>query len=164
MRRLGLSILPIAFVVTLFAQEKPDFSGRWVLSPSAVVDRDVPQSLTVKQVVARTNVFEDITIVREFADHARTDTYQIGIVGGTIGGVSRLLGRPVTETRFSVQWDANRLVFKTSSDSEVPGQTQQHSEHTEIWQLAGDGTLIMAVTDRSSSVEPASKVLTYRKD
>jgi hypothetical protein len=171
MQRVLLAVLPVVFVAMLFAQGKPDFSGRWVLASATVADPDVAESLTVKQVIARTNVFgapmepyfSEISIEREFVDHARTDTYQIGTAGGTIGGVGGLGGRPVTQSRVSVQWDADRLVIETSSDSGT-AQAAQHSERKEIWQLDPTGTLTSSVSSSGSGIEPRSNVLTYRKD
>ena len=171
MQRLRLSILPVVFVATLIAQDKPDFSGRWVLAAATVTDPNVAQSLTVKQLIARTNVFgapiepyfSEINIERQFVDHARTDTYQIGIMGGTTGGVVGLGGRPVTQSRFSVLWDADRLVIQTSSDSGT-AQAAQHSERTEIWQLDPTGILTLSVSSSGSGIEPKSNVLTYRKN
>lgn len=172
MQRFGRSMLSIAFVATLAAQDKPDFSGHWVLASATNLDPDVPQSLTVKQTIARTNrfgvpmepFFKEMTIERQYADHASADTYDIGTVGGRTG---RLIGRgsqPITETHFSIRWVVDRLVIETSGTTEVPGQNAQHDERIEIWQLDPTGILTLTVSASASGIESQSKVLTYRRN
>ena len=53
----GLSILSLLVAATVAAQDKPDFSGRWILETSAGAGPDVARSLTVHQPVVRTNVY-----------------------------------------------------------------------------------------------------------
>jgi hypothetical protein len=61
----------------LAAQEKPDFSGSWILE-SGSSGADIPQALSVSQSLVRTNVrgeptnpfFKDITVARPGDRHA----------------------------------------------------------------------------------------------
>jgi hypothetical protein len=70
----------------LAAQEKPDFSGSWILE-SGSSGADIPQALSVSQSLVRTNVrgeptnpfFKDITVTRALATGTRSDTYPIGV-------------------------------------------------------------------------------------
>jgi len=171
-QRVFLPLLPFAYVATLVAQDQPDSSGQWVLASTAFRGPDLAQFLTVKQTIARTNAFgapmepffKEITIERQFVDHSTTDTYQIGTRGGTTGGLIGRNGQPTTQTHFSIRWDDGRLVIETSSDSETPGQSAQHVERTEIWQLDPTGRLRMRVSSSGSGIEPRSSVLTYRRN
>ena len=57
-RHMGwLSILSMLVAATVAAQDKPDFSGRWILETSVPAGPDVARSLTVRQTVVRTNVY-----------------------------------------------------------------------------------------------------------
>lgn len=75
------------------AQDRPDFSGSWVLE-SGSPGPDVPQALSVSQSLVRANVrgepmtpfFKDITITRSLPGGTRSETYQIGVEGGTVSG------------------------------------------------------------------------------
>lgn len=97
MRHTGwLAILSVLLAAPVAAQGKPDFSGHWILETPGGAGPDVAQLLTVRQPVVRTNVygapmppfFKELSVERHFATDARTETYQIGVEGGVVGGVS----------------------------------------------------------------------------
>lgn len=77
----------------LAAQDKPDFSGSWTLE-STLSGAEIPRTLSVAQSMVRANVrgeptepfFKDITVTRALASDTRSDTYEIGVVGGTVSG------------------------------------------------------------------------------
>ena len=177
-RHKGWLAIPSMLVAAAVAvQDKPDFSGHWVLAPSPGSGPDVARSLTVRQSIARTNVygapiepfFKDLTVEREFVSDVRTDTYQIGVEGGTVGGMvpaGRETGSSanISQTRFSVHWEGNRLVIETGSYSGPTRDAGPYTEHTEVWQLDDAGILILSVTDRGSGIESKTKTLTYRKN
>src|SRR5262245_24156245 len=114
------AILLMAIPTAVAAQDKPDFSGRWVLVSSGTPDPSAAQTLSVRQTVTRTNVrggpmqpsFSTLIVERQFADRAATATYQIGVQGGMVGGGD---AQSRTETRHSVRWEGNRLVIETGS-------------------------------------------------
>jgi hypothetical protein len=66
----------------LTAQDKPDFSGRWVLAITQPSDAEIPLALSVRQTLVRTTVrgdpmepfFRDITIERQFETGMRRRT------------------------------------------------------------------------------------------
>jgi hypothetical protein len=177
MRHKGwLSILSMLIAATVAAQDKPDFSGRWILETSAGAGPDVARSLTVRQSIVRTNVygapmepfFKDLTVERELVSEVRTDTYQIGLEGGVVGGIpanrETAPGVNVSQTRFSVRWEGNRLVIDTGSSSGPTREAGPYTEHTEVWQLEAGGMLILSITDRGSGIPSTMKTLTYRKN
>jgi hypothetical protein len=178
MRRLGLlSILSILVADPVEAQDKPDFSGHWVLATSAGSGPDVAQSLTVRQPIVRTDVFgapiepyfKELTVEREVGSRVRTDTYQIGLEGGTVGAVASAGGginpnANRSQTRFSVRWEGDRLVIETASNSGPTSQAGPYTEHTEVWQLNASGMLILSITDRGSGIGSTSITLAYRKN
>jgi hypothetical protein len=134
-----VSIWPVAMGVDA-AQDKPDFSGRWILVASARSDPSVAQSLTVRQPVIRTNVFGapmppsflQLTVDREFIGSTQTDNYQIGVEGGTVGGV---VGGRSFKTHVSVRWEGDRLLIETSSYSGSSRDDGPYREHREEWEL-----------------------------
>jgi hypothetical protein len=140
--------------VTAAAQDKPDFSGRWVLVSASRTGPDVATSLIVRQPVRRTNAFGapmppaflDLVVERQSADRVRTDTFQIGVSGGIVGGGG-------VQSRFSVRWEGNRLVISNENVS---------SEHTEEWELS-QGSLVITTTDRDAGGDTKASTLIYRK-
>src|SRR5438034_5031855 len=119
MRHRGwLSILSMLVAATVAAQDKPDFSGRWILEVSAGAGPDVARSLTVRQPVVRTNVygapmppfFKELRVERQFVTGVRTEAYQIGVEGGTVGGAlptnrGTAPDVNVSQTSFSARWE-----------------------------------------------------------
>lgn len=70
-RNWSIALLMLA-AIGVAAQDKPDFSGRWVLATPQQSDTDIPLVLSVRQTLVRTTVhgepmepfFRDITIER----------------------------------------------------------------------------------------------------
>lgn len=100
------------------AQDKPDFTGSWVLE-SGSSGADIPQSLLVSQSAAQPNVpfSRNIAITRVLAAGTQSETYLIGVGGGTTAGTVR--GFPDRtngpQTHFAVQWDEQALVIERGS-------------------------------------------------
>ena len=137
---------------------------------------DIARALTVRQSIVRTTVwgtpmepfFRDLTVEREFTNGVRSESYQIGVGGGVVGGVDRT-GRGTLpngqrpETRFSVRWDGNGLVIETGNYSGPRRESGRYTEHSEVWWLDAEGRLVMTVTDKSSGAESAAQTLTYQR-
>jgi hypothetical protein len=149
-----LSLLSLVAVVA--AQDKPDFSGQWELVATAASSVDAASRLTVRQPIARTNVFgapmkpafATLTVERAFGDRATTETFQIGIQGGIVGGGG-------VRTRFSVGWEGDSLVIASGKET---------YEHREVWALDPDGLLIITETDTEAGHASTSKRLPYRRN
>ena len=127
MRHAGVPwILSFAIAVSAAAQDQPDLSGRWVLVSSEVADSNAARSLNIRQPVRVTNAlgapmapyFLDLIVEREFADRVTTETHQIGVGGGMVGGTA---GGASYHSRFSVAWQGRRLVFERGSYSGPSG-------------------------------------------
>jgi len=169
-----LAILSMLVVAIVAAQDKPDFSGRWILESSEGAGPDVARSLTVRQTVVRTNVygapmppfFKDLVVERQFGTDVLTETYQIGIEGGTVSGLSadRRIVPEFSQTRFSVRWENNRLVIDTGIYSGPTREAGPYTEHTEVWQLSAAGRLIVSTIDRGSGIATTTNTLMYRKN
>lgn len=157
--------------VGVAAQDKPDFSGRWVLAIPQQSDADIPLALSVRQTVMRTTVrgdpmepfFGEIAIEREFEIGTRSETHLIGVQGGTVSGL-RADGSPTgPRTDHAVKWDGNALVFETGTYTGQYPETGTWAERREIWSFEADGRLRVAITSRSSGDGPRAVTLHYRR-
>ena len=89
MRTILSLLLLTSLVAVVEAQEKPDFSGSWVLQDPPQSNVDIPRMLTIRQPLRRTTargepmppVFLDLAVERHFESEVRTDTYHIGTGG-----------------------------------------------------------------------------------
>jgi hypothetical protein len=170
------SVLSILVAATVAAQSQPDFSGRWVLAHPEAAGAGVAGALTVRQPIVRTNVhgvpmepvFKEITVERQFGTDTQADTFQIGVHGGTVGGVvangaATGAGPDIPQTRFFVRWEDNRLVIDTGRYSGSTREAGPYTERTEVWQLDAAGMLIVTITDRGPGAESTTRTLTYRR-
>ena len=155
--------LALFAAVTLPAQERPDFSGRWVLDSPRESGPDIPSALSVRQSVARTT---DITIERRFASGTTSDAHAIGLVGGVVSGVARGVRADAsasTASHHSVRWEGDTLVFESGSSTEQPSGRTTWAERLEVWSLQPDGRLRVVVTRRSSHESTDEVVALYRR-
>src|SRR5438094_4347015 len=119
-KALWVVVLTVLVGSSLPAQDGPDFTGRWILESPSQPAPDTPRALSVRQSLVRTNVrrepmrpfFKDITIEREFESGTRSETHEIGVVGGMllVPGSDGRTGGP--GQHHAVRWDANALVFE----------------------------------------------------
>jgi hypothetical protein len=172
-RAVCLFLLIVAVAASAPAQEKPDYSGRWVLVAASAPGPAAASSLVVRQVMKRTNVrgyplpmpFLELAVERTLGDRVTRDAYLIGAdraSGGISGG---MVGGGGSRTRFSTrwEWEENRFVITTATSSSSAGDAEASSEHREVWELDSSGQLIIAVTDRDGS-ESKSNKFTYRRN
>ena len=159
--RLCLVVLVSVIVGTAAAQGKPDFLGRWVLVSPDDVAEDVARELVVRE------SFEaPVTVMRverRSKAEVRSDRYQVGLVGGTVGGIGEGGRNSNARTVFSVAWRGDTLVIETGNYSGSIEEPGPYSEHGETWSLDAQGRLVMTVTDRASGTEPRTIQLTYRR-
>jgi len=155
------------------AQDKPDFSGDWILvSPTDATN--AAQTLTVRQSFTRESVkgtpidppLITHAVERRLDSGLHSDVYTIGTVGGIVSG---LVGNSATglssqtqETRFTTTWDGDTLVIDTRYSGR-PADVGAESEHKEVWSLDPRGALLLTVTDQSPGTQPVTTNLIYRR-
>jgi hypothetical protein len=152
------AIVMVSLGAALTGQDKPDFSGSWVLE-SSVSAVDIPQTMSVSQSIRRTNVrgepmtphFNEITITRG----PRSGTFRIGLLGGTVSG-SR-------HTHQGVVWAEQALVFEDGSYTGLVAGSGDWEERREVWALDSSGRLRVAITTSGSASAPAAVTLVYRR-
>jgi hypothetical protein len=170
-KTLCLVVLPFVIGAALGAQDQPDFSGRWILESPSQTAPDIPRVLSVRQLLVRTNVrgeamepfFKDIDIDREFETVTRSETHQIGVMGGVVPGVRRDGSPDGPRRHHAVKWDGNALVFEGGS---YTGQTREAgvwTERREVWSLDLDDRLRVTITSRGSGDVSNTVTLVYRR-
>lgn len=152
-------------------QDKPDFSGRWVLESAAEPALETPRSLEVRlEGLTSTNVrgepiqpfFRRIAIARELADGKVSETRELGIVGGTRGGLRpNTQGAPVW-TAFGTKWEGGVLVLENSSGSGRTRDDPPWIDRREAWSLES-GRLKIVITTSSSETPATSVTSFYRR-
>ena len=164
-------LLLLAAAATVL-QEKPDFSGRWVLVSGASAGDTVARVMVVRQSLVRANVhgepmtpfFKDIAIDREFAAGTRSETLPIGVVGGFVAGIARGATPSGPRGHHAVKWDGSALVFERGTYTGDTRQTGTWAERREVWSLEPDGRLRVTITTRSSADESGTVLtLTYQR-
>ena len=164
-----LALLPGSIV----AQEKPDFSGEWVLVTTTNSALNSAAELTVRQSFGRTSVLGvpmdvpliTLTLARHFPSGSRSETYTVGTIGGTVAGEAAGQARdsPRPETRFSSKWDGDRLVITTASYRGSPREFEPDTEYEEAWWLDPQDRLVIRVAERLSGGESMSATVTYQR-
>ena len=161
-------VVMASLAAPLAAQDKPDFSGSWILE-SGASGTDTPLALSVSQSLARTDVhgepmlpfFKDITVTRALASSTRSETYQIGVVGGTVSG--RADGANDPRTHHRVAWEEQALVIESGSYTGPTPESGDWAERREVWSLDSDVRLRLTITIRSSVDAPRTVMLVYRR-
>ena len=147
-----------------------DFTGRWILESPSQPDPGIPTVLSVRQSLASTNVrgepmqpfFKDITIERQFETGTRSETHEIGVIGGTVPGLGADGMTVGPRHHHAVSWDANDLVFASGSYTGANPENGDWTERREVWTLDPDGRLHVVITTRSAA-GPRTVSSVYRR-
>jgi hypothetical protein len=160
----------VSFAAQLAAQNTPDFSGEWVLESTSQTGPDIPRALSVSQSVVRTNVrgepmkpfFKDVTVARRLETGTRSETYQIGVVGGTVSG--RATGSTHgPSNHYRVVWEEQSLVIENESYRGLTPDSGQWAARREVWSLDSPGRLRLEITTRDSVGASRTITLVYRR-
>jgi hypothetical protein len=160
-RQLCLCLLLSLPETSIAAQERPDFSGNWVLVNPGSASSDAARQLTVR--LSDERPFTVLSIQRRSTNGMSSETYQIGLVGGIVAGLESTAPGQVNATRFSTKWDGDSLVIETGSYSGLAPAVGPYTEHSEVWSLAPPDKLVIVVTDRTADSERTTARLAYRR-
>jgi hypothetical protein len=166
--------------VAIYLQQpspKPSFAGTWVLESSTAASSDNPTALTVRESVQRktlrgeplpTAYLSDLTVERHYTSRVVSEDYRVGSVEGRVeGGPAMPTSAPAraqqADTRFSVAWDGNSLVFSNGKYSGPSTSSGPYSEHREVWSIDAQQKLHVALTDSGSDRPTSMRTLTYRR-
>ena len=167
-------ILTWAVAPAISAQDKPDFSGDWILVSPVNGASNAPRTTTVRQSFKRESVkgtpidppLITLAVERRLNSGVHSELYTIGIEGGIVGGVVANSGTGLSgqsqQTRFSTTWDGDKLVIDIRYSGR-PVDLGAESEHKEVWSLDPLGALLLAITDRNPGTEPTTTNLIYRR-
>lgn len=164
--RLALLAVLLAAVVSA-AQDQPDFSGEWVLE-SAPASADAPSALAVVQRRMTTNVrgepvppfFREITISRIGAATSRTETFLIGVVGGSTPDPK---ATDAPRMGFSVAWEGQSLVFERNTYTGPIASPVTSATTREAWSVDAGGRLRTTIMSRSGDAATTIVSLYRRK-
>lgn len=174
-KNLGWTTCSVVLVVlastTRAAQDKPDFSGRWILETPAAFAADMPRALSIRQSLVRTTVrgepmkpfVRDITVDREFESGTRSETFLIGVVGGIVPGLREDGSPNGAHVHTAVGWEDNALAIERGSYTGPTPETGAWVERREVWSLEAHGRLRVAITTRSSVDGSKTVILVYRR-
>jgi len=122
--------------------------------------------MAVKQVLARTNTcgepiapfYRQIVIARE----NRIETYDIGVIGGSVSGVvvGPLLPR---RTHQRVVWEEQVLVIESGSYTGAARETGDWTERRESWSFDATQRLRVQISTRGSGVPTVDTTWLYRR-
>lgn len=133
----------------LFSQERPDFSGEWLLETPSDPPPDAPRKLVI------THGPSAITVVRTFAGRTTTETHRFQS-GGTVGATGN--------TAFTgVMWFGDRLMFHEEARSGARGTNEEYFERGEDWWLNDEGLLTVEITTRKSGASRSRVTLEYAR-
>jgi hypothetical protein len=145
------------------AQDKPDFSGHWVLANPRKPNDSVARELTVWHTRNEPDAPGGVLHVeRRFGNprNIESESLPVGVTGGTVNGLRPNEMQAFVSSRWSVTWNGNRLVIEKSSYS-GPGTAAQHVEE---WSLTRKNTLLITMTDRiGGSMQPKTVTVIYRR-
>jgi hypothetical protein len=168
-------IVVLLIVRASSAQDKPDFSGNWILVSPIDAGLNAAQTMTVHESFKRESVqgtpidppLITLAVDRRVNGSVRSELYTIGTIGGTVGGVVGNTGTGLRgqsrETRFSTGWDGDRLVIQITTDSGHVADAEGEPEHKEVWSLDAQGALLLIITDRASGMGLTTTTLLYRR-
>jgi hypothetical protein len=154
------------------APNEPDFSGEWVLVKASGTSSNPAPALTVRQTVTRTTRrggpmkphFSEIKIERHFDSGVVAESYKIGLVRGTVGGIPPGASSPAgARAVVAVTWEGNNLIIRTGKYSGPPEQPGPYTEHEETWSLDANGLLLITSTDQSSGSGRATVTVLYER-
>jgi hypothetical protein len=134
-----------ALTVTHAQQEKPNFSGRWVLvSPagSAGQEQVVTQDATT------------LTTAHASSGHGHRSVYKLDGTESRNGIVSH--GSEIS-TLSKASWNASQLTIE--SDTVYPDGRKRRA--TTVWSLDGDGRLVLELTESGPNGPPSTTKLIY---
>lgn len=169
-----LSSCALVLLVSGAAQipKEPDFSGEWVLVRASSAASGPAPALTVRQSITRTTMrgepmtpwFSDLTVERHFATGIVSESYKIGLIGGTVPGIPTGRSSPQGEwTTEAVKWQGENLIIRTGKYSGPPQGSSPYTEHEEAWSFDPGGRLLITITDRASGSQPTTIRLIYRR-
>jgi hypothetical protein len=165
----------VSATAAVVVQDPPDFSGTWMLSSATPAGAAAP-TLVVRQTFKRVSIrgkplerpAVSVTIERHDQGTVSTDTFYVGAVGGTVGGVDRN-GRgtgpngQVTRTTIASRWKGDQLALERASYSGPTRESGPYIERTETWSLDTNGELTITATERRDGRGPISITARYKR-
>jgi|KBSMisStandDraft_5_1062788.scaffolds.fasta_scaffold650378_1 hypothetical protein len=167
--RIAPFILIVLVGQPVSAQEKPDFSGDWILINRSNAPSNAAQSISVHESFKHESVrgtpvdppLITLLVERRVNGTVHSELYTVGTISGTVGGTG--FGGKSERAQVSTSWDGDRLVIEVRYSGR-PVDASAVSEHKEVWSLdVAHGVLLVAVTEKAPGTEPTTTNLMYRR-
>jgi len=161
-------VLVVAAVLSAAAQDKPDFTGTWVLA-NQTSPANVPTTIVVRESFTRESVIGiplpspiiSMHVERRAASgDVMSDDFTIGIVGGFVGGGPD--DAVPVRRNFAATWDGNQLVMETASSGR-PVDAGTSSLHRETWAIDREGLLMVTTKESIGQADPTTTTARYRR-
>jgi hypothetical protein len=170
MRTPALSLaLVLAVAVPAMAQDKPDFTGTWVLATPDRAAANVSATIVVRESFRRESVsgvpLPSPIVSMHVERHTATgditrDDFTVGIIGGIVGGGSS--GATPARMNFAATWDGDRLVLETTWSGR-PVDAGTSSLHRETWAIDRVGRLTVTTKQSIGLAEFTTTTVSYRR-
>ena len=106
---------------------------------------------------------KEIAIDRQFESGTRSETHQVGVVGGVVHGIRLDASPGGSQTRLRVVWEENSLVFESGTYTGQSAETGVWAERREVWSLDRDGRLRVEIATGRSADDSRAITLIYRR-
>jgi hypothetical protein len=148
----ALCVLISAIAGAASAQNKPDFSGQWIL----VSPRDLPATAALELAISQ-HVEGSVTTIRveRSSGDAHPSRYRVGLRVHTER-------RDGSENRLLVSWNENSLVIQRGHYKRR-GDSEPYTQRSEVWSLDKEGRLVISATEWAAGREAETINLTYRR-
>lgn len=136
-RNLQIAIaIALTFTLALGAAARPDFSGSWKTNPARSDFGPMPPPDKWDMAVEHKDPTLKVktTMANQMGERTSEATY-------TTDGVEATVGEGQSQTRATVTWDGDSIVFKTTRKANMQGE-EIEIKGAEKWTLSGDGKTI----------------------
>ena len=99
-----------------------------------------------------------LMVTRYLGDVVQQDDYQIGLSGGTVGGLG---GASTGGSHFEVKWIGDSLWIYRESHGPSAANIRRRGE---IWRIDERGRLVIEVETRERDEAVATRTLVYRRE
>ena len=97
-----------------------------------------------------------MTVERRSPSSTESTSWNLGLVGGTVGGGG-------ARSDVSATWRGESLVLARASYAGPDRQSGPFTERVETWSLDAEGLLQVTITERTFGTPPKTEVQVFRK-
>ena len=138
------------------AQDKPNFSGEWIL----VTPSEPPAGMARRLTVAHDAASIGITRMSDNGSKSESHKLDPSVTSGAVKGTS---GRGETLTKSDARWTGSSLELNDNNCQSRPDGIETCVERSEAWSLGKTGLLSIEVTTYGPGKRVSKATFIYRK-